>query len=135
MLRNLAEIMSAVVAIVGPEAITAAIDAARKAAREESIVKAKTILDGLIVDGTVVSVEAVTPVSLVVGHETLPNGTDSGRLQFLFSDLADDRKAALLGKVVNEVIAFPSGSSFKVTEIYDVVKKAPKTEVEELATV
>lgn len=123
MLKSLSEILSAVVAILGPDEVTKAIDDARQAAKEKEILKAKAALEGFVADGTVVIAPVVGPQSLVVGHETLPDGKDSGRLQFLFKDLAEDRQAALLNKTVNDVIPFPSGSSFKVTEIYNVVEK------------
>jgi hypothetical protein len=123
MLKNLAEILSAVVAVVGPEVITKAVEDARLAAKEEQILKAKTALEGLVADGTMVVTDTVTNASLVVGHETLPDGSDSGRLQFLVNELAEDRKAALIGKTVGFVIDFPSGSKFEINEIYNVVEK------------
>lgn len=123
MLRNLAEILSACVAVVGPELITAAVDNARKVAKEERIAQAKAALDGFVADGTMIVTDTVVEESLVVGHETLPDGTDSGRLQFLIHDLAEDRKMALMGKVPGFVIDFPSGSKFEINEIYNVVVK------------
>lgn len=130
MLKNVAEILSAVVAVVGPKVITQAVEAARQTARDEQIAKAKTALDGLIADGTATVAGVVDEASLVVGHETLPDGSDSDRLQFLVSDLADDRRAALMGQSVGFVIDFPSGGKFEINEIYEIVVQPSK----ELAT-
>jgi hypothetical protein len=123
MLKNVAEILSAVVSVVGPDTITQAVESARQAVRDEQILKAKVALEGLVADGTAVATDTVGDASLVVGHETLPDGTDSGRLQFLISDLAEDRKASLVGKGVGFVIDFPSGAKFEINEIYNIVEK------------
>jgi hypothetical protein len=123
MLKNVAEILSATVSVVGPEEVTKAVEAARQAAKEEAVAKAKNALDMLVGEGTAVVTDVVTDVSLVVGHETLPDGNDSGRLQFLVSDLAEDRRASLLGKNVGFVIDFPSGAKFEINEIYNIVEK------------
>lgn len=131
MLKNLAEILSAVVAVVGPEEVTNAVEGARKAARDEQVLKAKTALEGFVADGTMVVASVVNDASLVVGHETLPNGTDSGRLQFLVNELAEDRRAALMGKNVGFVIDFPSGAKFEIQEIYDVALQASQEAPEE----
>jgi hypothetical protein len=130
MLKNVAEILSAVVSVVGPDTITKAVEDSRQAVRDEQVQKAKVALEGLIADGTATATSTVDEASLVVGHETLPDGSDSGRLQFLVADLAEDRKAALMGKNVGFVIDFPSGAKFEINEIYEIVyKSAPENNV------
>lgn len=118
-LGALDEYLAAVIEVVGSKEVEAAIKAAR-ASRAEAHQKAQDDATAKMVEAGALIPEAdgVGPASLVVGLDTLKDGT-TRKVRFEMGALTPDQQAPFLGKKVGEkVVNEKNGTSCEILAAY-----------------
>lgn len=121
-LTNVEEVLEATAHLIGQEKVAALVAELKKTRRETEIQAEKMAIVEGTTNGYVVAADAVTEDSLIVLHETMPNGEDvmGGRVQVGFRELTDNFKNELLGKSVGYESSTPRGGKIVIKEIYTV---------------
>lgn len=123
----LEEIVQALVGQVGQEQVDSAIQAARTKRAQEASDASKAMLEEAIKAGSVVPTDKVTEKSVLVGEESDKDGNviHPGRVQLTYDTIKPEFKTQLLGQEAGFSVDTPAGGKFKVTEVYNMVDKAP----------
>lgn len=113
-------VVSAIVAIVGPDLVTAKLNEqtlAREVANAEAT-KARNAK--LVEEGILEPVESVDTTSVVVVSESKPDGSPQGAGWFTVpvDNQTEELKAAFVGKLVGQEFTAPNGNKVKILEIY-----------------
>jgi hypothetical protein len=115
-----AEVLSAVVSLLGEDSVTQELErlrSERQQKQEDQMAEGvKTLLDA----GVLRTTETVSEDSLVVGFDTLPNGKQR-RVQFEARAVPEDLRPKFYGKKAGEAIE-NNGTTLTVTEVYTVDK-------------
>ena len=126
-LNEINEVLEVIVEELGKDRVDDLLKAKRLVRSQAQAAAEQKSLESAIEDGYVSSSEVITPDSLLVGEEVLPDGSllNTGRQQVIYTKLAPRFQEILLGKQVGEVVKTPAGGTFTVKEIYHVdVEKA-----------
>lgn len=129
-LSTIEETLAALVIEIGPDQVQARVDALRTEAAEARMKAAKDALDKATAAGDVVKSEAITEKSLIVGVEKDKDGKVivPGRVQLTYTGVKPEFQTQLLGKGIGTIVKTTPGGTFEVTEVYDIVEKAPEAE-------
>lgn len=128
-LDGLTEIVNAVVAILGEDAVSKALATHREQKELAKVEATKAAISQLRENGQLVEALVVSEKSMIVGVEKSKDGEvmAPGYVQLQFPQFKPEFQAKLLGQSVGFVLETAEGRSFTVNEIYDFVQ----AEVEE----
>lgn len=121
-----AELIEALGLLAGPEKLAETVNQIKAKKVNDALANAKKALEVAVEQGKVVPVDAITEKSLIIGAEFDADGIEvaPGRMQITFQSLLPQFKEELLGKGVGAEVKTPSGGSFKVSEVYEVLDAA-----------
>ncbi len=126
-MKELFEMVEAVVDIMGPEKVASKVVEHRKKKTETSIQNQKDALEKALADGLIKEIESVTDISYVVGFETDGSGNPvagGGYLQLPFPKYKEEVRAQILGKSKGFTIPTPNGGSFELLGVYELTDTA-----------
>ncbi len=122
-LPGLQETMSAVVALLGPEAIQKQIDTTRRERATANAEAAKAELKRALEAGEVVATEKVTGASIVVGRDVDPRGETihPGYAQLHYRQIAPEFQDLIVGEGIGFEFETRNGCKFVVDAIFEPV--------------
>ncbi len=120
-------ILDALVEVVGPQQVQAAVDIANAKKEAERAEAAKQALEIAVKEGRLKAVTEVAPNTILVGKEVDKEGNQVGsRVQLSFKSIKPEFRDTLLGKSAGAVIDLPDGK-FEVQEVYELVEPPVST--------
>jgi hypothetical protein len=122
-LVGVAEVLDAVVRVLGSETIDKVVNEQRAIKAETRITAMKDQLTQLITAGTVKPSENVAENSLMVFKEYDKDGKElpHSRVQFTAAELQPQFRGELMGKGAGTRITSSAGNSFELLEVYEVI--------------
>lgn len=119
------ELLTAVVSILGIDAVQATVIENRRGMAQAGLAKAQEELAAALAKGQVVVAEAVGETSIIVGLEVdsdgQPVGYVEGRQQISINKIIPEIRAQLMGKGPGFSIDTPRKGKFTVEKVYDVI--------------
>jgi len=127
-ISGVTEVLDAVVALFGVDAVQNQVVEARKARQQEQSDAQMKQVEELKKQGVLVPQDKVEEQSLLVGRETTKDGqvVHPGRFQHHFAQIQKEVSAKMLGQAVGFKVETPAGGHWEILEIYKIVPKTPE---------